>query len=58
MVTKKRGGTALGRRRSKKRRLTQLKEGAFEAYLIIRERKGKGATFLSNNKKGGEIGDR
>ena len=23
-------------------------EGAFEAYLIIRERKGKGATFLSN----------
>lgn len=58
MGTKKRGGTALGRRRSKKRRLTQRKEGAFEAYLLIRERKGKGATFLSNNKKGGEIGDR
>lgn len=45
--TKKRGGTALGRRRSKKRRLAQLKEGALEAHLIIRERG-----------KGGEIGDR
>ena len=57
MGTKKREGTALGRRRSKKRRLTQLKEGALEAYLLIRE-KGKGATYLTNNKKGGEIGDK
>jgi hypothetical protein len=58
MGTKKREGTALGRRRSKKRRLTQLKEGALEAYLIIRER-GKGQPILLIiNKKGGEIGDR
>ena len=54
----KTGGTALGRRRSKKRRLTQLKEGALEAYLILIYEKGKGATYLTNNKKGGEIGNR
>jgi hypothetical protein len=42
MRTKKREGTALGRRRSKKRRLTQLKEGAFEAYLIIIEKGERG----------------
>lgn len=57
MGTKKREGTALGRRRSKKRRLTQLKEGALEAHLLIRER-GKGQPILLMLMKGGEIGDK
>ena len=43
----KTGGTALGRRRSKKRRLTQ---GALEAYLIIK--KGKGQPILLIIRKG------
>ena len=46
----------LGRRRSKKRGLTVLKaidsEGCFASFY----RKGKGVIYLTNNKKGGEIG--
>ena len=56
--SQKREGTTLtlGRRRSKKRRLTLLNaidsEGCFPSL-----RKGKGATYLTNNKKWDEIGD-
>ena len=52
METKKREGTALGRRRSKKRRLTQRNSGKLTLLLE------KGAPYLTNNKKGGEIGDK
>ena len=57
---KKREGTAftLGRRRSKKRRLTLLKAIGGEECLPSSKRRGKGATYLTNNKKGGDIGDR
>jgi len=47
----------LGRRRFKKRRLTLLKAIGGEECLPSSYRKGKGATYLTNNKKGGEIGD-
>jgi len=48
----------LGRRRSKKRRLTLLKEIGGEECLPSSERRGKGATYLTYNKKGGEISNR
>ena len=56
---KKREGTTLtlGRRRSKKQRITLLKAIDSEGYFPSSYRKGKGATYLTNNKKGGEIGD-
>ena len=47
----------LGRRKSKKRGLTLLKAIDSEGCFPSSERKGKGATYLTNNKKGGEIGD-
>jgi len=55
----KREGTTLtlGRRRSKKRRLTLLKAIGIEGCLPSSLTKGKWATYLTNNKKGGEIGD-
>jgi len=55
----KREGTTLtlGRRRSKKRRLTLLNAIDSEGCFPSSYRKGKGATYLTNNKKGGEIGD-
>jgi len=48
----------MDRRRSKKRRLTLLKAIGNEGYLPSSYRKGKRETYLTNNKKRGEIGDR
>jgi len=55
----KREGTTLtlGRRRSKKRRISLLKAIDSEGCFPSSSRMGKGATYLPNNKKGGEIGD-
>jgi hypothetical protein len=62
MGTKKREGTALGRRRSKKRRLTLIinthpkrRKDLWHKDTFLLEKR---ATYLTNKKKGGEIGDR
>jgi len=47
----------LGRRRSKTRRLTLLKAIDNEGCFPSSYRKGNGATYLPNNKKGDEIGE-
>ena len=54
----KREGTTLtlGKRRSKKRRLNLHKAFGSEGCLTFFLEKG--ATYVTNNKKGGEIGDR
>jgi len=48
----------LGRRRTKKRWLTLLKAIDGEECLPSSKRRGKGETYLTNNKKGAEVGDR
>jgi len=47
----------LGRRRSKKQGLTLLKAIDSEGFFPSFKGEGKGATYLTNNKKGGEMGD-
>jgi hypothetical protein len=57
MGTKKRGGYRIGQKTIQKAKVHPAEGRSFGSLPSYYE-KGRGATYLTNNKKGGEIGNR